>query len=270
MAKNAEEVVDDDKEVTEEDFRKIKEEGEVESSEEQDESQESETQEESEEADEDETSESQEEESEEESNDEADEDASDFVKEFPNIKGETIEDYTRELEKTVRLSNIEGKRLSDELKKAQAGEGEGEVQADVSDPLSLYMKQKMDEEINSAYAAFSESYQQVNNPAEYAKFVKEVGVLSQTILNSQGRLAPPSELYSKVAVILDWKPEVMDDKDKLNAAIKNKAAVSKTVSANKPKSSSKVTDAQVTIAKQMGGWTVGKSDAEIRKELENY
>jgi hypothetical protein len=268
MATNATETaVDDSKQVTDEDLRKLKEDSEVETLEGADEAQDTdETEEESKETgEEDGKTDDQAEEEEEQSEDS-------FVKEFINIKGETLEDYARNLEEAYKQSTGEAIRLKGELDKAPKDTEIGETsdaEVDLTDPVSLFMKQKMDEEITTAYNDFSKSFPQVQDATEYAKFTNEVATLSQTILQSQKRLASPKELYSKAAVILGWEPDAtVDNKDKLNIALKGSASISKTTSATKPKSTSKITDAQVTIAKQMGGWTDGKSDAEIRKELE--
>lgn len=271
MATNAKPVVDDNKEVTDEDLAALKHgKGEVEALKEVDETLDiEETEEESEETSEEDgqTEESQEEETEETDETESDEESSEFVKQFSNIKGDTLEEYAKGLEEAYNNSTSEALRLKG-LVEAKPKEPESEV--DISDPVQLFMKQKMDEEITSAFSDFSTKFPQVKDQNEYAKFTNEVSILSETILNSQRRLASPSELYSKAAVILGWEPlkDTVDGKDKLNVALKNSASISKTTTATRPKSNSKITDAQVTIAKQMGGWTEGKSDAEIRKELE--
>lgn len=272
-----EQATDEAKEVTDEDLRKLKEDSAVETSEGADETQATdETEKESEETGEDDgkTDDQAEDEDTEEADETGSEEvSSEFVKEFSNIKGDTLEDYARNLEAAYKNSTAEAlrlKKLADEAQSDEAAEDAGQSAIDTSDPVALYMKQKMDEEINAAFADFSKSFPQVQDQAEYTKFTNEVAVLSRTILNSQNRLAPPKELYSKAAVILGWEPETkVDSKDKLSVALKGAASSSKTISAaSKPKTISKITDAQVAIAKQMGGWTEGKSDAEIRKELE--
>lgn len=267
MAKNAK-VADDDTEVSEDMVSELKKaKDDVETSQEADEPTEAEeSEDESEETSEEEgkTDDSQEEETED-SESESDEESSEFVKEFPNIKGDTLEDYTRELERTLQLSNTEGKRLSDELKKKSDTE---EPEIDISDPVSLFMKQKMDEEITQAFTDFSKHFPQVTDANEYNKFTQEVSTLSQTILNSQKRLASPKELYSKAAVILGWEPQdSVSGKDKLNVALKDKAAISKTSSATKKSSKSKVTDQMIAFNRMI---YPNKSDAEIREELEPY
>ena len=81
-------------------------------------------------------------------------------------------------------------------------------------------------------------------------------------------MAPPKELYAKSAVILGWeKQSSTDSKDKLDMALKNNAATSKTTSVTKTTPKSKVPDAMVAANRLM---YPNKSDAEIRTELEPY
>ena len=276
MAKNAKKVVDDDTTVPDdivEDLKKAKDE--VENSQEEDDtSKTEESTDESKETGEEEgkTDDSQEEEAEE-TEQESDEDSSEFVKEFPNIKGDTLEDYTRELERTLQLSNTEGKRLSDELKKQERSreslrEGLEEDTGPV-DPRLLYLDQLLNKDIQNAFDTFKKSFPQVNDPTEYDKFQTEVSVLSKYFIDTQKRAAPASELYSKAAVILGWEPQDSppDGKERLGTALKDRAAVSKTVSATKKPSKSKVTDQMIAVNRLL---YPDKTDSEIREELEPY
>lgn len=273
MATNADTtVVDDDKPVTSEDLRELKYgTDEVETSTEADETSEAE-----------ETAENTEEASAEDgqTDDQATEDtdetaetesdSSEYVKEFPNIKGDSLEDYARGLEQAYKNSTTEALRLKGELDKkpATVTETTETEEIDTSDPVTLFMKQKMDEEISEAFSSFQKTYPQaVPGTPEYAQFVTEVGTLSQTILASQKRLASPKELYTKAAVILGWEPDTVDGKDKLGIALKGQAGSSKTTSTIKTPKKSKVTDQMVAANKLMYPL---KTDAEIREELEPY
>lgn len=257
--------VDDSKEVTEEDLKKLKEDSKVEPEKADEIQSTEESDEESEETD-------TEEETEEESQDESDEDSSEFVKEFPNIKGDTPEEYARNLEIAYQNSTAEALRQKAlaEAKPEVTEVGEDSEETGPIDPRLLYLDQMLQKDITDSFNTFSKQFPQTKDPEEYAKFQTEASNLSQYIITTQKRVAPASELYSKVAAILGWQPEVQtaDNQDKLKVALKDSASSSKTTSATKPKTTSKITDAQVSIAKQMGGWTDGKSDAEIRKELE--
>lgn len=201
---------------------------------------------------------------------ESDSDKPEFVKEFPNIKGDTPEEYAKNLEIAYNNSTAEFQRLRDQGTQDDKGEDKstGKPEVDITNPLQLYAKQQMDKEITKAYADFSKKYSQVTDQVEYNRFTQTVAVLSSTILNSEKRLASPEELYAKSAVILGWQPnDVVDKSDKVAAAAKDGAAASKTSSGGKPAPKGKVTPAMIAANRKM---YPGKSDAEIIKELEPY
>lgn len=228
---------------------------------------------------------SDEDDSDDDSQDDSDDDDSEFVKEFPNIKGDTLVDYARNLEATISFSNKEGKRLADRVKELEeenaqlkAGKGSDEKGTgkaddkggeDIITPEQGYIRQKMNEEIDAAFSEFRKSYPQVEDAAEYDKFVAEVKVLGQAIYQSQKRFASPKELYTKAAAILGWEPsDKVDNKDRLKVALKDRAAITKTTSPTGKKApKSKVTDAMIRVNRKM---YPGKTDEEIRKELEPY
>lgn len=269
MATNAkvEDVVDDDKPVTEEDLRDLKypEDG-VENSEETDEP--TDGDEDKEEPDEPVGDEPEDEDS--------DEETSDFVKEFPQIKGDTPEEYAKNLEIAYKNSTAEAMRLAkkdpvDTTPKENAVGDVDDAEVDALTPTELYVKQQLENDIQTAFNEISDQYSsQVQNDTEYAKFVKTVSTLSKTIYDGEGRLAPPKELYETAAAILKWTPDkpAPTEKDKLNAAIKEGAASGKTSSGGKKGSGkSKVTDQMIMVNRKM---YPGKTDAEIREELEPY
>lgn len=271
-------VVDDDKPVTEEDLRALKypDEG-VETSKEEDEPSDGE-----------ETSDDTEETSEVDDKIDTEETAEEveattdtppeFVKKFDYIKGDTPEEYAKNLEAAYENSSVEGRRINAELQALKNAPPTTEVETEEkpSDtpplrPLDLYAKQKMDEDIQKAYTTFQTEYPQVSEPTNYDLFTKEVATFSRTILDSQGRLASPSELYSKAAISLGWekKNAPPDDKDKLGMALKDGAATSKPTSAStKPKPNTpKVSEAQLKLNRKM---YPGKTDQEIIEELTPY
>lgn len=275
MATNAEDpAVDDSKEVTEDDLRSLKyDDAGVETSQEEDEPADDTTDEteesedtgddasDSEEAEDDEQSDSSEEPS--------------FVKEFPNIKGETPEEYAKNLEEAYKNSTAEALRLkgiADAPSTAPDTPTDDKEESDDKTPasaLELYAQQQLDKEIADAYTKFKEDYTQVTDPVEYNKFTVTVATLSNTIYQSEKRLASPDELYAKSAIILGWEKESLPtSKEKLAMAAKDSAASTKQGSTT-PKGSpkSKVTDEMIRVNRAM---YPGKSDADIRKELEPY
>lgn len=129
----------------------------------------------------------------------------------------------------------------------------------------LYIKQKQDEEIATAFADVTEKYPQVKDPEEYKKFTDMANTFGKTILDAQGRLATPAELYSKTVIALGWTD---DSKEKLGAALKDGAGSPRISSgAGQGPQTSKVTDAMILANRKM---YPGKTDAEIREELEPH
>lgn len=133
-------------------------------------------------------------------------------------------------------------------------------------PEQLYIKQKQDEEIANAFAEVTTNYSQVKDPEEYKKFTAMANTFGKTILDAEGRLATPKELYSKTVIALGWTAD--DSKEKLGAALKDSAGSPRISSgAGQSNTTSKVTDAMIIANRKM---YPGKTDAEIREELEPY
>ena len=267
-----ESAVDDSKTTDEEDLRALKyPKDDVEPSKEEDEtSEEEDSQEESEEVEDEETSE------EVGASDQEDEDSEDeteetptFVKQFPNIKGDTPEEYLKNLEESYKHSTTEALRLK-QLSEVGKSEDDEETSTGVVDPRLLYLDRIVEEDITKTYASFRKEYPQVDDPAEYEKFTTEVENLASYFINSKGTAATAKELYPKAAAILGWQKQAIDSKDKLGMALKNKAASTKTTSSTKPKAKqSKVSDKEVQMFRLMNPDT-DLTDAKIREELEPF
>ena len=243
----AEPAVDDSK--IEEDLKKLKEEGAVDPEEE---------------AEPPKTDESEEESETEEADGQTD-DTPAFVKEFPNIKGDTPEEYAKNLEEAYKNSTSEALRLKRE---SEAPKEEEEDTGPV-DPRLMYVDRIVNKDIQATFDKFQKDYPQFKDPVEYDKFTRESAALASYFIETKREILTAEELYPKVVSILGWEPSSSPDStDKLNMAIKDNAASSKTTSATKTPSKSKVTDAEIAIYRQMNG--SDKSDTEIRKELESF
>lgn len=251
-------VVDDNKPVTEEDLRALKYGADgVEVSEETDEPT---------------TTEETEEESTESEEEQSTEDAPSFVKEFPQIKGDTPEEYAKNLEEAYRNSSSEALRLkglAEAPKIIETEETTEDLSTTSQTPLELWAGQQLDKSIKDAFSTFSKEYTQVEDPVEYERFTKRVATLSKTILQDEGRLAEPSDLYSTAAASLGWeKVTAPTSKEKLDMALKDTSSTSKpSTSGAKPPAKSKVSDAMMRMNRNM---YPGKTDEQIRKELEPY
>ena len=266
-------VVDDDKPVTEDDLRALKyDKTDVETSKEEDETDESEKEDdkESEDKGEEEAKADDSTEDEEKSDDESEDDKPSFVKEFPNIKGDTPEEYAKNLEAAYKNSTGEALRLKELVGKGKPKDTEADDEKPAPGSyLEMYAQQQLDNDIQASYAKFSIDYPQVKDDSEYGKFTKTVETLTNTIMGSENRVAPPAELYTKAAIILGWeKQSVPTEKEKLAMALKDKTATSKTSSSGaKGSSKSKVTDQMIAVNRRM---YPDKTDAQIREELEPH
>lgn len=133
-------------------------------------------------------------------------------------------------------------------------------------PEQLYIKQKQDEEIANAFSEITKNYPQVSEPDEYKKFTSMATTFGKTILDAEGRLATPAELYSKTVIALGWTSD--DNREKLGAALREGAGSPRVSSGStQPRTQSKVTDEMILANRKM---YPGKSDSQIREELEPH
>lgn len=207
-----------------------------------------------------------------------------FVKKFDNIKGDTPEEYAANLEAAYENSTTEAIRLKTEFEKLQSAPpvtpSAQPAPADpaVPDPATaavsptdLYVQQQLDEQIQTAFAVTQKEYPQVSDPAVYPKFTQKVATFSKTILETEGRLASPTELYSMAAVSLGLEKAsgAPDSAEQLAMVAKNGAAASGTLAApTKPQAKGpKISEVQMKLNRKM---YPGKSDADIVKELTPY
>lgn len=187
-----------------------------------------------------------------------------FTKKFPHIQGATPEEYAKNLEAAYDNSTAEFHKLRTQEPKP---EGKDEAPSSLAD---VYFKQKLDEEVNTAFADVQKNYPQIKDQVEYDKFIAKVNTLSKVTLESEKRLAPPSELYAAAAVLLGWhKGAEPSEDEKLGMAVKDGAATSKSTSAKAQLSKSKVTQEMISLERKLYPG-ITKTDAEIRKDLEEH
>lgn len=191
-----------------------------------------------------------------------------FTKPIPSINGETPEEYYANLAKAYQESTAEALRLVKENRDLKTAKVVTETATDqvTLTPEQLYIKQKQDEEIADAFKPIRENYPQVLDEKGYEQFTTMANTLGRTILDAEGRLPSAKELYQKTVMVLGWTQD--DSKEKLNVALKDGAATTKTSSTNasgKPRS--RVTDEMIIANRKM---YPGKTDAQIREELEPH
>jgi hypothetical protein len=198
-----------------------------------------------------------------------------FTKQFPNLKGETAEEYLPELEKAYDNSFKEALRLkkeNDEMKAtvAQAQQVIAQVPtqtppppaeptptvpapASISTPATLAEQRILAMDTTNMFAAFDEftkSYPQARNEQEFADFQKVSNGVNQALTDRLGRTPTWLELYQGIAGTLSWQPTTpTPTKD---AVIKDAGVSSHTNSTTLPPAKRpKVSDAQIDAYQKM-------------------
>lgn len=217
---------------------------------------------------EDESQEESEETGEEEEEEQSDDPA--FTKKFQNIKGDTPEEYAKNLELAYENSTAEYHKLRDQYITPKKEDDESET-TEQQDIVTTFVKSELDKRIQADYAAFKKDYSQVDDPVQYDAFIKTVGQFRDVIMTSEQRLPEPAELYTKAAAALGWqKQEPLDKNDKVAMAVRDGAAMSKTGGTSaKPTPKSKVTPQHIAAYRAVNP-SDSRSDADIRKELEPH
>ena len=190
-----------------------------------------------------------------------------FTKKFPNIKGDDPKEYIPNLEKAYESSTSEAIRLkteNDELKtRLEEKPEQSDETAPAADPAVQYARDMMQSDANKAFEKFAGDYPQVRDLDTFDKFRSVVAKASDALAEAKGSRPTFEEAYYEAARILKWDKE--DKDEKLAGAVKETAATSKTNSSTKSAPKTSVTDKEIKVGRNM---FPGKSDSEIRKELE--
>jgi|ERR1035437_1348165 hypothetical protein len=205
-----------------------------------------------------------------------------FTKQFTNLKGETPQEYITEIEKAYQNSTNEALRLKKQLDdSAQIIEEAKKVVATVpsatateqpvaptftqdTNPDLAWAKQLREDAMITSFDEFKKNYPQAIEGEQFQKFLNaSKGVEEAFKASHDNRLPTYPELYKGIADILGWQPTKVTAKR--DAAIKESAASSQTVSATQPVAKqSKVTEAQVDAYLRM---FPAKDRATVVKEL---
>jgi hypothetical protein len=220
-----------------------------------------------------------------------------FTKQFPNLKGETLAEYTPELEKAYDNSFKEALRLNNLVKEKDATIAQFQAQlqgqpiqplpttqppAEGTQPVATLPTQPqlppLQTAINqipeiqrikavdtqamfSAFDDFKKEYPIVTEPGEFDRFTKVSNGVQQALTDELGRIPTWKELYAGIAGTLHWAP-INPAKD---AAVKNAGVSTHTNSATLPPAKQpKVSDAQVDAYQKM---FTSKTREEAIKEL---
>lgn len=219
-----------------------------------------------------------------------------FTKQFPNLNGETPEEYLPELEKAYDNSFKEALRLNDVIKEKDkiiqdnnaivdqarqiVARTQQPVQQDPANPAQpvapalpnpvadspelQWIRDERRRVMQTAFDEFKTEYPQVLDQQEFDKFSKASDGLKTALAASNGREPTDLEVFRAVAGSFGWQPAKNDAKK--NAAIKENASIGRTQSNQAPARPrpAKVSDAQVDTYMKM---FTGKTREDAVKEL---
>lgn len=190
--------------------------------------------------------------------DDEEEEAPEFTKAFTQIKGDTPEEYAKNLEEAYRKSSQNGKLTAKQAKESQAridqivaivaknpelakliseDASEGEI-APTVDPALLQARQNMEEKMESDYNSFVEKHPELgSDPDLQEKVLAEVTIFGDAA-RKNGKILPMDEALRKAWISLGLDKE--DSKETVTVKAKETASKSKTNNSSK-KSSKKPT-----------------------------
>ena len=208
-----------------------------------------------------------------------------FTKQFPNLKGETLEEYVPELETAYDNSFKEALRLSKELKdnaaiveQAKQIVAQAAKPADPAAPVApanslgnaidqhpaiKYAQAKQTEDMLTAFDDFKKDYPNATDQQAFEQFTKASDGVNAALTSALGRAPTYKELFPAIAGSLGWQPT---KPDKGGAIIKENASIGRTPSNQAPARPRppKVSDAQVDTYLKL---FTSKTREEAIKEL---
>jgi hypothetical protein len=210
-----------------------------------------------------------------------------LTKQFPNLKGETLEEYNHSLEEAYDLSFKEALRMSQELKDnaavvAQAREivakgaveqpSEGTPQTPApnlvttaDEPDWIARGRELDrEQMTNAFEPFKKTYPQVMDPENFKLFTSASDGVNQTLTAALGRKPTWPQLYDGIAGVLGWQPA--KDTAKRDNAIKENAASTRAKGGGTPAPAKKSRVPEASVEAYMKMFT-SKTREEAIKDL---
>ena len=225
-----------------------------------------------------------------------------FTKQFPNLKGETLAEYTPELEKAYDNSFKEALRLNNLVKEkdntiatlqtqlqgqpqlvqqppVQPGQPAPAAPPQPTQPVLPTLQTAVNElpEIQrikaqdtqamfSAFDDFAKEYPQAREEQGFADFQKVSNGVNQALTDHLGRIPTYPELFKGIAGTLTWQPTTPTPAK--DAALKAAGSSTHTNSTTIPSAKrSKVSDAQVEAYLKM---YTSKTREDALKELSEY
>lgn len=200
-----------------------------------------------------------------------------FTKKFPNLKGDTPEEYVPHLEQAYQNSFTEALRLKKDLDEAtrklaqapppQPPGKEPETPPAVEGydqlPEVQYIKAIQQRDMKTAFDTFAQKYPQVKDEQSFTQFRNAADPLGQAFFVTEGRQPTYDELFPRIAAYLGW--QTTEAAGTAGQTIKESLSTVQANSATVPKPRQpRVTDAQVDAYLKM---YPNKNRADVVKEL---
>lgn len=229
----------------------------------------------------DDSDESEDDESEEEE-DESDDKKVKFEKKYSQFKGDTLKEYTKNLEDGYKNSSAEAVRLSkltsdqqvqiDKMTKVFADNPElaeklKDAPAPQTDPALLHARDSLAKQMQKEYREFVDEYPEVETDEALAKeLLEELGTLGETY-RAKGKVLSMSRGLRMAWVSLG--KDLNDDNEKVAMKAKETAAQGKSSSATrkKPKAKVEFSDTQIQVGLDIG---LGNTREEVIKKLRKH
>lgn len=171
-----------------------------------------------------------------------------FDKRFTQFKGDTLDEYTKNLEEAYANSTAEYAKLT----KNQAEQRQQEVPEGqpATDPALLYARQQMETQQSQEYDAFAKEHPEIESDPEVGeKMTKRLATLARTVLAEDGKVLGMAEGLS-----MAWASLGLGNNQQENTrmAAKDAAATTRTASVKKNSAKPQFSQAELEAAKKMG------------------
>lgn len=201
---------------------------------------------------------------------EEDEEEPEFKKAFTQIKGDTPQEYAKNLEEAYRKSSQEGKLKAKEAKETQAridqiaavvaknpelakliNESAGTEIAPTTDPALLHARQSMEDKMASDYKKFAEAHPELDSdPDLQEKVLAEVEIFGSAA-RKKGKILGMDDALRKAWISLGL--DEGDSKETVLSKAKDTASKSKTNNSTKKSTKTPTLSAeQIEAGKKMG------------------
>lgn len=197
-----------------------------------------------------------------------------FEKRFPRFKGETPEEYIKNLEDGYENSSTEAVRLSrenKELREAKLSEVANEevTPTPPPNPTLAWAEQQREKEWKSDWANFAKLHPEIEEDTTlFADFDKKTGEMFNFIQTTESRFPTLGEAMQKAWNYMN--PDELSNEEQIATKVKNAGSGTKTKGVSKDLPKPQFSEKQIAMARKFDPSLRDKSDADIEKELAKY